>query len=168
MPRAIAFNFPRHESLAIFPMNPNPTVIPGLRSPYDKVGGLVHFGRMLDKIRLHREGKLPPAWVESKGSPAGFDTRCTRFLRVEYAALEARTLQGGTDEEILSWGFQTGRKPNDEEIEIWNAFLSKLGWRDKYRQRVHMRLAEVGLPENAVETMFDFIDLDEGRPPHVA
>jgi hypothetical protein len=29
-----------------------------LRSPPEKVGGLVHFGRMLDKIRLHARGEL--------------------------------------------------------------------------------------------------------------
>jgi len=31
----------------------------GLRSPYDKVGGLLYFGRMLDKIRSHAKGELP-------------------------------------------------------------------------------------------------------------
>ena len=41
------------------------THIPGLRSPYDTVGGIVQFGRMLDKIRLHAAGKLPAAWVEA-------------------------------------------------------------------------------------------------------
>ncbi len=32
--------------------------VPGLRSPYAKVGRLVYFGRMLDKIRLHAAGRL--------------------------------------------------------------------------------------------------------------
>jgi gluconokinase len=32
--------------------------IPGLRSCYDKVGRLIYFGRMLDKIRLHAAGQL--------------------------------------------------------------------------------------------------------------
>jgi hypothetical protein len=36
-----------------------PTIIPGLRSPSVMVGGLVDFGRMLDKIRLAAAGKLP-------------------------------------------------------------------------------------------------------------
>ena len=34
--------------------------IPGLRSCYDKVGRLIYFGRMLDKIRLHAAAQLPP------------------------------------------------------------------------------------------------------------
>jgi len=32
--------------------------IPGLRSPHEKLGDIVYFGRMLDKIRLHAAGKL--------------------------------------------------------------------------------------------------------------
>jgi gluconokinase len=35
-----------------------PTIIPGLRSPFDQVKGLVYFGRMLDKIRLAAAGKF--------------------------------------------------------------------------------------------------------------
>lgn len=145
-------------------MNPNPTVIPGLRSPYEQVGGIVHFGRMLDKIRLHRAGKLPPAWVEAKGSPKGFDGRCCRFLHIDYAALETEVSRGGSDEEVLAWAFAHGRKPSEEEIEVWSGFMMKLGWRDRVEERVRFRLGEIGLPPGTVLTMFDFIDLDEGRP----
>ena len=35
-----------------------------------------------------------------------------------------------TDEEILEWCFTRGRRPGEEEIEIWNAFIAKRGWRD--------------------------------------
>ena len=78
--------------------------VPGLRSPYVKVGRLVYFGRMLDKIRLHAAGKLPVAdYAANLGK--GFDGRCCNFLRVNYDELKARTLAGGTDEEILAcWG----------------------------------------------------------------
>ncbi|HVW20425.1 MAG TPA: DUF5069 domain-containing protein [Opitutaceae bacterium] len=141
------------------------TLIPGLRSPYDTVGGIVHFGRMLDKIRLHREGKLPPAWVASKGSPTGFDGRCCRFLKVDYRALEAEALKGGGDEQLLAWASAHGRKPDESEIEVWNGFLSKFGWRDQATERVRFRLQESGFPAGSALTMFDFIDLDEGRPP---
>jgi len=42
---------------------PYPTLIPGLRSPLAQVGGLVYFGRMLDKIRLAVAGRLPAGWL---------------------------------------------------------------------------------------------------------
>jgi gluconokinase len=144
-----------------------PTLIPGLRSPSAQVNGLVYFGRMLDKIRLHARGSLPADWQAMRGTPGAqtFDARCCRFLAIDYAALEARTLQGGTDEEILDWAYKNGRgrKPTDEEIEVWNGFMMKRGWRDTATQRVNERLAEIGLPPGTVETMFEFIDLDEGR-----
>jgi hypothetical protein len=142
-----------------------PTIIPGLRSPSEQINGLVYFGRMLDKIRLAAKGKLPPDWEESRGTKAknSFDSRCCNFLKIDYAALEAETLKGGTDEELLAWAFAHGRRPSDEEIEIWNAFMMKRGWRDGVTERVNQRLAEIGLPPGTVPTMFEFIDLDEGR-----
>ena len=142
-----------------------PTIIPGLRSPSAQVGGLVYFGRMLDKIRLAAAGKLPEGWQVARGPSmaTSFDARCCRFLKVDYAALEAETLKGRSDEEMLEWAYANGQKPSEEEIEIWNAFMTKRGWRDAGTQRLHERLAEVGLPPGTVETMFEFIDLDEGR-----
>ncbi|HEY1049597.1 MAG TPA: DUF5069 domain-containing protein, partial [Prosthecobacter sp.] len=63
----------------------------------------------------------------------------------------------------LAWAYARGRQPTDYEIEVWNAFMTKRGWRDAVTHRVHARLAEIGLPPGTVETMFEFIDLDEGR-----
>jgi gluconokinase len=145
--------------------NPYPTVIPGLRSPFDQVKGIVYFGRMLDKIRLFASGKLPQGWHAARGAEmkGSFDSRCCRFLRIDYAALEKETLKGGSDEELLEWAFVHGRQPSEEEIEIWNTFMTKRGWRDAGTQRLHERLAEIGLPPGAAQTMFEFIDLDEGR-----
>jgi hypothetical protein len=137
--------------------------IPGLRSPREKVGGIFHFGRMLDKIRLSHQGKLPPGWIEAKGSPAGFDGTCCGFLKVDYEALEAETVKGSGDDQMLQWAFGNGRQPSDEEVEIWNDYLSKRCWRDRYTPRLGIRLQEAGLPIGSVLTMFDFIDLDEGR-----
>src|SRR3954466_9170179 len=78
-----------------------PTIIPGLRSPSEPINGLVYFGRMLDKIRLAAKGKLPADWEENRGTKAknSFDSRFCNFLKIDYAALEAETLKGGTDEE---------------------------------------------------------------------
>jgi hypothetical protein len=143
-----------------------PTLIPGLRSPFDQVNGLVYFGRMLDKIRLAAAGKLPEGWQAARGTTmkGSFDWRCCLFLKIDYAALEAETLKGEkTDAELLEWVFDHGRQPDDQEIEVWNAFMTKRGWRDAGTQRLNERLAEIGLPPGTVQTMFEFIDLDEGR-----
>lgn len=138
--------------------------LPGLRSPYDTVGGIVHFGRMIDKIHLARAGKLPSEWGKFRGGKEGFDSICCRFLEVDYTELEREAMKGRSDEELLAWAFEHGRKPSDDEIEMFNSFLLKRGWRDAYSERLHFRLKEAGLPLEAALTMADFIDLDEGRP----
>jgi len=56
-----------------------------VRSPYDKVGDLFYFGRMLDKIRSHAKGELPLEYQVNLGK--GFDKKCVTFLRVRYELL---------------------------------------------------------------------------------
>jgi hypothetical protein len=142
--------------------------VPGLRSPYAIVGRLVYVGRMLDKIRLHAAGRLPAEYVANLGSNLpgrGFDNLCCTFLDVDYLALTARTLQGGTDEEILAWCHARGGPRTDLQCEAWNGFLSKRGWRDAASARLQQRVREYGLEGKGVETFFDLIDWDEGRDP---
>ena len=137
--------------------------IPGLRSPADKVGGLVYFGRMIDKIRLHHAGKLPPDFVENLGG--GFDERCIHFLRISYQDLVDRVNAGNdSDENLLDWALNAGRHPDEEEIEIWSEFMRKRGWKDEGSPRLAQRKAEGGFADRAdIETMFQYIDADEGR-----
>jgi gluconokinase len=136
--------------------------IEGLRSPSEQVGGIVYFGRMVDKIHLHQAGRLPEDYVANLGT--GFDGRACSFLRIDYPALVERVKQGGTEEELLEWAFAHGRKPIEEEIEIWNDFMSKRGWNDPMSARLAMRLKEGGFENRTdIQTFFGFIDLDEGR-----
>src|SRR6185312_7495506 len=88
--------------------NSYPTVIPGLRSPFEQIKGLVYFGRMLDKIRLAAAGKLPEVWAEMRGAskPGAFDARCCRFLGIDYSVLEKETLKGRSDEELFDWAMK--------------------------------------------------------------
>jgi len=139
------------------------SLVPGLRSPYEKLAGIVHFGRMLDKIRLFHQGRLPDGWLASRGGATNFDGKCCKFLGVAYPNLEAETLRGGSDEQMLEWVIARGGSRSEEEIEIWNDYLSKRCWRDQFIPRLHARLLGEGMPINSVLTMFDFIDLDEGR-----
>ena len=161
-----------------------PTV-PGLRSPYAKVGRLVYFGRMLDKIRLHARGALPVAdYAANLGK--GFDLRCCSFLRVPYEELKARVLadrgtglptrdapapgsrdadDSKSDESLLAWAHERGGARSDEECEIWNGFMMKRGWRDAGAEILEKRIRESHLEHKTVLTMFDYIDFDEDRDP---
>jgi hypothetical protein len=104
--------------------------IPGLRSDYEKIDGIVYFGRMLDKIRLKAVGRLPADYYTGTANRTHFDARCCRFLNVDYDKLVEQVLSGVPDEQVLQWCFETGRQPNDDEIEVWNGFMTKRGWRD--------------------------------------
>jgi gluconokinase len=137
--------------------------VPGLRSCYDKTGGLVYFGRMLDKIRLQAAGKLPADYHANFG--IGFDARCCSFLRVPHAELKAHTLTGGTDGEILAWALQRGGARTDDECYSWSRFMAKIGWRDDRTATLRQRIVEYGLTGKPIETFFDLNDYDEGRDP---
>jgi Domain of unknown function (DUF5069) len=134
------------------------------RSPYEKVGGIVHFGRMLDKIRLKAAGELHSDLHENVG--IGFDKRCTDFLHISHAQLAQRVLEGLDDAAALEWSFATGRKPTEEEIFVWNEFMRKRGWNDDATELLARRKKESGLADrDDIQTTFDYIDADEGRLP---
>jgi carbohydrate kinase (thermoresistant glucokinase family) len=138
--------------------------VPGLRSPYAKIGRLVYFGRMLDKMRLHAAGRLPSDYTANLGK--GFDARCCSFLRIDYAALRTVTLEDTeSDGALLEWAGRQGGIRTDEEHEIWNGFMMKRGWRDEVAELLARRIAESRLESRAILTMFDYIDFDEGRDP---
>ena len=131
---------------------------PGLRGSYEMVDGIVFFGRMLDKIRLHAQGRLPPDY--NRGS--GFDGRTCRFLKVDYERLVSRVLQGSTDEEILEWCHEQGHRPGEEEIFVWNAFMTKRGWRDDVSDWLVEQKRSRGFEHrDDIQTAFDFHLADE-------
>jgi gluconokinase len=127
---------------------------------------VVLFGRVLDKIRLAARGALPPEFHQNLGeaSPELLDAQCCRFLGVAYAALRARTLQGGCDEEVLSWAQAGGAARSDEACAIWNRYMTKWGWRDDHSDALREDAAQYGLAARRPETVFELFDLDEERP----
>ena len=135
-------------------------------SDYRETKGLIYFARMLDKIRLNAHGQLAPGYFLGVADPTFFDARCTRFLRVNYDDLVARTLQGGSDEEILDWCLEQGRKPSEEEILVWNAFISKRGWRDESSTDLQAAKKRLGWADrDDIQTWVDLHDVEEGRTP---
>lgn len=136
--------------------------VPGLRSPHTKVGGIVYFGRMLDKIRLHAAGKLPPDYNVGTASWWDFDSRCTRFLGVDHQALTRRVQRRSSDLTQLRWCFKEGRKPSDEDIEIWNTFMQKRGWNDGSSAGLSTERKAAGLADrDDIVTWFDLFEADE-------
>ena len=126
--------------------------------------GMMYFPRMLDKIRLHARGELHEDYHNNLGAPRTLDGACCNFLRVNYADLRQRVLQGGTDEDILEWCFENGRRLNEGDLFVWNGFASKLGWRDSFAARLEERKKEHGIADRTdILTIPDLMDFDEGR-----
>jgi gluconokinase len=134
------------------------------KSPKEMVAGMMWFPRMLDKIRLHSRGDLHSDYHPNLGRAAAMDGRCLNLLRVKFEDLRKRVEQGGTDEEILEWCYQTGRRPNKGDLEIWNGFVLKFGWKDQASPFLEKRKTEFGLVNRPdIETFVQLIEFDEGR-----
>ena len=135
------------------------------RSAHDATLGLIYFARMTDKMWMIREGSLPLDYLSMIGD--GFDGRICRFLKIDYAAIRARAAEDGSNEELLEWCFENGRRPTEEEILVWNKYAAKTGWRDDdtgATSRLEQHKINSGLADRPdIMTFFDYYDYDEGR-----
>jgi hypothetical protein len=137
--------------------------IDGIKGCFERTRGVFYFARMCSKIRLHAAGKLPADYFDMLGQ--GFDGRTCRYLCVEYADVKAQVLAGKSDDEVLEWCFTHGRRLTDEQVLIYNSFMSKRGWHDDETDEfIPEMIREYGLPDDGrVLTDFDLIEMDEGR-----
>jgi hypothetical protein len=134
----------------------------GLRSPCEKVGGLVYFGRMVDQIRAHASGELPPEYQGKLGK--GLDEHCVNFLGVSYNLVVQFVNEGLSDEAILQSCFGMGHRPSEAEIYMWNEFMRKRGWNDELSETLENQKKQGAmLSRSEIQTVFQFIDADEGR-----
>jgi gluconokinase len=101
--------------------------------------------------------------------PTSFDARFCRFWEVDYGQLAAKTLDGGSDEELLEWCFQGRKRPNEEQILVWNSFIVKRGWRDSGAPGLVVEKTLNGFADrDDIQTYVDLHDADEGRTPKYA
>ena len=134
------------------------------KSAAEEISGLRYFARMLDKIRLHARGELHSDYHKNLGYPQAADGALCNFLRVNYEDLRQRVLEGGSDEEVLAWCYQKGRRLNEGDIFVWNNFASKIGWRDWAAPTLQRRKKELGIADrDDIQTIGDLFDYEEGR-----
>lgn len=137
------------------------------RSPKEKLGGLAHLPRLIDKVRLRHAGQIE----DYNYLTAGFDKYLLEFLGVAAEDFEKRVLAGGSDEDLLAWLKAAGRPRTEAEIRQWSIGLVSAGPKDDAaRQRFQGRLAEVAAKRGVavealppVTTWVEVIELDEGR-----
>lgn len=137
-------------------------------SDYVETRGVVFFARMLDKIRLQREGRLPEGYSVGVSNPTCFDARFCRFWSVDFQRIASLVLSGKTDEEVFDALFE-GRYVNPEHVLFWNSFIVKRGWRDGVTEELERDKATSGLGDRTdIKTFVDYHDVDEGRSPRYA
>jgi gluconokinase len=130
------------------------------RSPNDREGGLVYFPRMLNKMRLHLKGELTEDYHRLRGN--GFDAACCGFLGVNYDDVLQQVENGKEDAEALTWCFENGREPREQDINMFNDYMSKRGWRDGASERLAEIASNFSNADN-IHTFFDLIEADEER-----
>src|SRR5213593_1836069 len=137
------------------------------RSPKVLLGGMAHLARFIDKIRMRHAGLIQ----DYNYITVGFDKYLLDFLQIKVEDFEKRVLQGGTDQEILSWVKAHARPIADEDIRQWNDRILNGGPKDEAaRQRFQARRAEIaakrGVPVEQLprtSTWVGSIELDEKR-----
>jgi hypothetical protein len=140
-----------------------------LCSDYVETSGINFFARMLDKIRLNAQGLLPDGYHLGFSDPTSFDARFCRFWEVDYDQLAAKTLEGGSNEDLLAWCFQDRKRPNEDQILVWNSFIIKRGWRDSGAAGLVIEKKLSGFADrDDIQTYVDLHDADEGRTPKYA
>ena len=133
---------------------------------HEKTGGMMHFPRMRDKMRLYAKGELREDGHANPGVVNRADGLCCHYLRVPYEALKKRVWEGGTDEEILEWCFGKGRRLDGMDILIRNEFIRKRGWNDEASGRLSTWKQESGHTQRADLTAIpDYTDVLEWRKP---
>jgi len=142
------------------PISTAPEIPP--RSPHDKLGGLYHLPRLIDKARLFPAGKLPGYNYLT----FGFDKTLLDFLCLEGGAFEQIVAKNPTDEGVLSalkeklgpaW-------PSDHAItDFNNKFGNRRPDSPEKVAAFEQRRAACAPTRKKVETYFDLIDLEEDR-----
>ena len=136
-----------------------------LRSPRETLDGYVILPRLIDKVRLHARGKLPPAYVAQLLAPEpALDGRFLAFTGVDSGRLRAAILSSPDDAAVLSWVERYGQPRTDAEKTAWAEAI------DAYRpdpERAARRAQNYPTVAARFDvggmSVFDVIDLDEGR-----
>ena len=131
------------------------------RSPYEKLGGLVHLPRLIDKAKLHRKGLLNGYNYKT----VGFDKHLLAFLKLDPDAFEEVANRLDDDDAILKWVQENGTKHSIDSIDHWNQEMISRhpDTAAKKARFIHFLKESGGEGRKDIRTYFDLIEFDEGR-----
>ena len=136
-----------------------------LRSPRETLGGYVILPRLIDKVRLHAEGTLPPEYFpQLLGGEGTLDWRFLVFTGLDREVLRAAILAAPDDATALAWVERHATAHTDAEKRAWAEAIDAYRPDAERAQRRAQRYLEVAARfDVGAINVFDLIDLDEGR-----
>jgi hypothetical protein len=139
--------------------------VPQLRSPRETLGGYVILPRLIDKIRLHATGTLPPEYFpQLLGGEGTLDWRFLTFTGLDREALRAAVLDAPDDAAVLVWVERHATAHTDAEKRAWAEAIDAYRPDVERAQRRAQRYPDVAARfDVGALSLFDLIDLDEGR-----
>ena len=138
-----------------------------LCSPREALGGYIILPRLIDKVLLHAQGKLPPDYVRNLLKPGlTLDGRFLSFAGLSGEALRKNILSSQTHDEVLAWVEQNTQPHSSEDKQKWaeaiDAYRPDPEWAE-FRKQIYSDLAS-RMDVTAI-SILDLIDTDEGRIP---
>ena len=130
------------------------------RSPKQKMAGLVHLGRMIDKARAYKEKKLADYIY-----PCPLDNIILNFLCIEADTFANITVEK-KEEKISNWvkGLIKSKTPNDLVL-INKIILEKKPDSEDRLQYYNKTRDNIDPSRSDITTWVDLMDLEEGRFP---
>jgi hypothetical protein len=127
------------------------------RSPRTRLGGYVHFPRLLDKARAVAAGRGGEFHYNCP-----FDQQFFAFTGINHKAFMTQVKSGKTDSQLLAFVRSKGRKRTNSEIVAWSAWMEtwtptlpdvRAFFNDVHRKNAAHR--------DDIATWFDWIELDD-------
>ena len=133
------------------------------RSPRETMCGWMHLPRLIDKIRLHLAGKLPPDYQANFCK--GFDQLWLEMAGVDADQFLDVVRQSVTDGEVCDWVLKNVTKPDSVKAAHRERMLNHPRPDDAAMQdRLKLRKQQSGLSHrDDIRNFVDYIDADEKR-----
>ena len=128
------------------------------RSPKQKMSGLVHLGRMIDKGRAYKEKKLADYIY-----PCPLDKIILNFLCIEADTFANITVEK-KDEEISNWVKELIKSKTPNDLVLINKIILEKKPDSEDRLKYYNKTRDKIDPSRSdLTTWVDLMDLEEGR-----
>ena len=130
------------------------------RSPKQKMAGIVHLGRMIDKGRAYKEKKLADYIY-----PCPLDKIILDFICVEADTFANMTIEK-KDAEISNWAKELIKSKSPNELDSINKIILEKKPDSEDRLKYYNKIRDKIDPSRSdLTTWVDLLDLEEGRFP---